>query len=152
MEDRVYKSRLDLYYQTLVIYLVFFILYAVIKGKFFEEQFTLVFHDPIIYILIIFIPIFLFILAVNIIRGRQIILKSDRIILKNRFGSREILFNEILNIKIGRKRKRYEEAPYRIIKIKLRNRRKWLRIRANDFERGPELIKEFLRIKNPIKT
>jgi hypothetical protein len=72
--------------------------------------------------------------------------------MKNRFGSREILFNEILSIKIGRQRKRYRDTPYRIIKLKLKNRRKRLRIRANDFERGPELIKEFLRIKNPVKV
>lgn len=149
MENKVYKYRMDFYYQLLVIYFVFFVLYAVIKGQFFEEKFQLVFNDPIIYILILFIAISLLIVVVNIVRNRQIILKSDRIVLKNRFGSREIFFNEILNIKIGRRRKRYEEAPYRIIKIKLTHRRKLLRIRANEFERGPELIREFLKIKNP---
>jgi len=149
MEDKVYKYRMDFYYQLLVIYFVFFVLYAVIKGQFFEEKFQLVFNDPIIYILILFIAISLFIVVANIIRYRQIILKSDRIVLKNRFGSREIFFNEILNIKIGKHRKRFEEAPYRIIKIKLTQRRKWLRIRANEFVKGPELIREFLKIKNP---
>lgn len=149
MEDKVYKYRMDFYYQLLVIYFVFFVLYAVIKGQFFEEKFQLVFNDPIIYILILFIVISLLIVVINIIRNRQIILKSDRIVLKNRFGSREIFFNEILNIRIGKRRKRYEEAPYRIIKIKLTQRRKWLRIRANEYERGPELIREFLKIKNP---
>jgi len=149
MDDKVYKYRMDFYYQLLVIYFVFFVLYAVIKGQFFEEKFQLVFNDPIIYILILFIAISLLIVVVNIIRNRQIILKSDRIVLKNRFGSREIFFNEILNIKIGRRRKRYEETPFRIIKIKLIQRRKLLRIRANEYERGPELIREFLKIKNP---
>jgi hypothetical protein len=152
MEERVYKSRMDLYYQLLVLYLVFFILYILIKGKFFEEKFELVFNDPIIYILIIFIPIFFLIVVVNIIRSRQIILRDDRIILKNRFGSREILFSEVINIKIGRKRMRREDIPYRIIKLKLRNRRKQLRIRANEFERGPELIREFLNIKKPSRA
>ncbi len=149
MEDRVYKYRMDFYYQQLVIYLVFFVLYAVIRGQFFEEKFQLVFNDPIIYILILFIALFFVIVLVNIIRNRQIILKSDRVVLKNRFGSREILFNEILNIKIGKRRKRNEEVPYRIIKLKLLKRRKWLRIRANEYERGSELIREFLNIKNP---
>jgi hypothetical protein len=152
MEDKVYKYRMDFYYQTLVLYLVFFFLYALIKGKFFEEKFELVFNDPIIYILIMFIPFIFLIALLNFIRGRQIIMKNDRIVLKNRFGSREILFNEILNIKIGRVRKNREDMPYRIIKLKLRNRRKRLRIRANDFERGPELIKEFLKINNPANT
>lgn len=143
---------MDLYYQLLLIYVAFFFLYAVIKGKFFEEKFTLVFMDPIVYILGIFIIIFFLIILLNIIKARQIILKSDKAILKNRFGSREIIYSEILNIKIGKKHRSSAETPYRIIKIKLQNRRKWLRIRANDFEHGSELIKEFLRIKNPVKT
>ncbi|NOS84034.1 MAG: hypothetical protein HOP31_02740 [Ignavibacteria bacterium] len=77
----------------------------------------------------------------------MIILKSDRITFRNRFGERDVLFSDILNVKIGRRRKREEEMTYRIIKLKLKNRRKQLRIRANDFERGGELINEFLKIK-----
>jgi hypothetical protein len=149
MDEKVYKYRMDFYYQLLVIYLVFFVLYAVIKGQFFEEKFQLVFNDPIIYILILFIALFLVIVLINIIRNRQIIIQNDRVVLKNRFGSREILFNEILNIKIGKHRKRNLDVPYRIIKLKLLHRRKWLRIRANEYERGSELIREFLKIKNP---
>lgn len=149
MDEKVYKYRMDFYYQLLVIYLVFFVLYAVIKGQFFEEKFQLVFNDPIIYILILFIALFLVIVLIIIIRNRQIIMMNDRVVLKNRFGSREILFNEILNIKIGKRRKRSEDVPYRIIKLKLLHRRKWLRIRANEYERGSQLIREFLNIKNP---
>ena len=96
MDEKVYKYRMDFYYQLLVIYLVFFVLYAVIKGQFFEEKFQLVLNDPIIYILILFIALFLVIVLINIIRNKQIVMQSDRVVLKNRFGSREILFNEIL--------------------------------------------------------
>jgi hypothetical protein len=78
----------------------------------------------------------------------MIILKNDRVEFKNRFGSREIMYDDILNIKIGKRRKAKEDITYRIIKLKLKNRRRMLRIRANDFERGNELIREFLRIKH----
>lgn len=152
MEERVYKYRMDFYYQSLVFYLIFFVLYAVIRGNFFEEKFILVLNDPIIYILVLFILLFLVIVIMNIIRNRQIVLKPDKIVLKNRFGSREIFLNEILNIRIGKHRKRWQDETYRIIKIKLLNRRKWLRIRANDYEKGHELIREFLKIKNPAKV
>lgn len=152
MEEKVYKYRLDLYYQLLLIYVGFFFVYAVIKGKFFEEKFTLVFNDPIIYILAIFIAIFFLIVLLNIISARQIILQIDKAILKNRFGSREILYSDILNIKIGKRRYSNKEHHYRIIKIKLMHRRKLLRIKANDYERGNELIREFLKIKNPVKA
>jgi hypothetical protein len=80
----------------------------------------------------------------------MIILKDDRMILKNRFGSREILFSDIVHVRIGKKRRTQEEPYYRIIKLKLKHRRRQFRIRANDFERGPELIKDFLSIKQTV--
>jgi hypothetical protein len=148
MEEKIHKHRMDFYYQSLVIYLLFFAAYVLIKGTI-GVSFRSLYNDPIFYILIFFIVVFLFIVIVNIIRAPTIVLRSDRIIFKNRFGSREVLFTDILSIKIGRRRKSDEEMTYRIIKLKLKHRRKQLRIRANDFERGTELIKEFLKIKHP---
>jgi len=146
MQEKIHKHKMDFYYQSLVIYLLFFAAYVLIKGTV-GESFKSLYNDPIFYILILFIIIFLFIVVVNIIRAPTIILKSDRIIFRNRFGEREVTFSDIVNVKIGRVRKRDEEMTYRIIKLKLKNRRKQLRIRANDFERGGELINEFLKIK-----
>lgn len=146
MQEKIHKHRMDFYYQSLVIYLLFFAAYVLIRGTV-GESFKALYNDPIFYILILFIIIFLFLVVVNIIRSPMIILKSDRITFKNRFGERDVLFSDILNVKIGRRRKREEEMTYRIIKLKLKNRRKQLRIRANDFERGGELINEFLKIK-----
>ena len=148
MEEKIHKYRLDFYYQSLVIYLLFFAAYVIIKGST-SVSFKILYDDPIFYILIAFISVFLVIVVYNIVRSPTIILKNDRILMKNRFGSREIMFNEILNIRIGKKRRMTEDRPYKIIKLKLVNRRRMLRIRANDFERGGELIKEFLKIKNP---
>lgn len=146
MEEKVHKYRLDFYYQSLVIYLIFFAAYVVIRGSV-EKNFKLIFDDPIFYVMIIFISIFLVVVIINIIRSPMIILKNDRIVLKNRFGSREIMFSDIMHVRIGRKRRSQEEGHYRIIKLKLKNRRRQFRIRANDFERGGELIKDLLRIK-----
>lgn len=140
---------MDFYYQSLVIYLLFFAAYVLIKGTV-GESFKTLYNDPIFYILILFIVIFLFMVVMNLVRAPMIILKDDRITFKNRFGEREVFFSDILNVKIGRRRKREEETTYRIIKLKLKNRRKQLRIRANDFERGSELINEFLKIKPPV--
>lgn len=146
MIEKVHKHRMDFYYQSLVIYLIFFAAYVLIRRTA-GESFKELYNDPIFYILIIFIAVFLFIVVMNIIRAPMIILKDDRIIFKNRFGSREVMFSDVINIKIGRRRRAEEEMTYRIIKLKLKHRRKQLRIRANDFERGNELIKEFLKIK-----
>lgn len=146
MQEKIHKHRMDFYYQSLVIYLLFFAAYVLIRGTV-GESFKALYNDPIFYILILFIIIFLFLVVINIIRSPMIILKSDRITFKNRFGERDVLFSDILSVKIGRRKRREEEMTYRIIKLKLKNRRKQLRVRANDFERGGELIKEFLKIK-----
>lgn len=147
MEEKVHKYRMDFYYQSLVIYLIFFAAYVLIKGSI-SISFNVLYNDPIFYILIIFIALFLVIVILNIIRSPMIILKGDRIEFKNRFGSREILFDDVINVKIGRRRLKDEDTTYRIIKLKLKNRKRMLRIRANDFERGSELINEFLKIKH----
>ena len=151
MQEKIYRHRMDFYYQSLVIYLIFFALYVLIRGTM-GESFKLLYNDPIFYILIFFILVFLVIVVMNIIRAPMIILKDDRIIFKNRFGEREVMLSDIINVKIGRIRKRDEEMTYRIIKLKLKNRRKQLKIRANDFERGGELINEFLKIKQPTQN
>lgn len=139
---------MDFYYQSLVIYLIFFAAYVLIRGTV-GESFKSLYDDPLFYILILFIVIFLVIVVMNIIRAPMIVLKNDRIIFRNRFGEREVMLSDINNVKIGRIRKRDEEMTYRIIKLKLKNRRKQLKIRANDFERGGELINEFLKMKQP---
>lgn len=146
MEDKIHKYRMDFYYQSLVIYLIFFAVYVLIRGNV-EKNFRVIFDDPIFYILIIFISIFLLIVVFNLLRSPMIVLKSDRMVLKNRFGSREILFEDILHVKIGRRRRERDDGHYRIIKLKLKHRRRQFRIRANDFEKGGELIKDFLKIK-----
>lgn len=146
MEEKVHKYRMDFYYQSLVIYLIFFAGYVLLKGSL-SQSYKVLYDDPIFYILIIFIALFLVIVVLNIIRSPMIILKSDRIEFKNRFGSREVMYDDVMSVKIGKRRRAEEDTTYRIIKLKLKHRKRMLRIRANDFERGNELIREFLRIK-----
>ncbi|MCX7878541.1 MAG: hypothetical protein N2510_07880 [Ignavibacteria bacterium] len=148
-KETIHKHRMDFYYQSLVIYLIFFVVYVLIKWSY-EDDITVLLNDPLFYILILFIAIFLIVVVINIIKSPMIILRDDRIVFKNRFGSREVMFSDIINVKIGRRRNKGEEITYRIIKLKLKHRRKPLKIRANEFERGNELIKEFLKIKGSV--
>jgi hypothetical protein len=149
MKDRrVYKYRLDFYYKSLIVYLLFFIIYVVIKGNFFEEKFEIIFQDPIIYISILFILFFLFVLLTNAIKAREIIFDRNKIIMRNRFGQREIMINEIISVKFSRTKKyrRDDISHVRIAKIKLKNRKRYLRIRLNDFYDTHELMNEFKSI------
>ena len=147
-EKRIYKYRLDFYYKSLIVYFLFFIVYVAIKGNFFEEKFEIVFQDPIIYICLLFILFFLFVLVTNTIRAREIVFEGNKIIIKNRFGQREILINEIIAIKFSRRKqyRREDKSQVRIAKLKLKNRKRFLRIRLNDFDDTHELMNEFRNI------
>ncbi|HMS65831.1 MAG TPA: hypothetical protein PKD83_11330 [Ignavibacteria bacterium] len=145
MTERIYKYKLDFYYKSLIIYFVTLIVYIIIKGNFTHSTYELVIKDPIIYIILIFILFFLILLVSNAVRAREIIFKDEKIIFKNRFGQREVAYNEILNLKFSREkeRSREERSSIRIVKLKLKNRKRLLRIRLNDFQNELELVNEF---------
>lgn len=155
MDRRIYKYKLDFYYKSLIIYLVTLMFYILIKGNFTHETFMVVVKDPIIYLISIFIVFFLGILLSNAMRAREIIFEGRKIVFQNRFGQREVGFQEIMNVKFSREKKiiRQERSDVRIVKLKLKNRKRYLRIRLNDFQNENELINEFKNIsKNLIPT
>lgn len=106
MNERTYKYRLDFYYISLLIYLTTLILYVLVRGSFSNEKFQVVVQDPIIYIIIIFILFFTAILISNYVRARYLVFDDRKITLKNRFGQRELPYNEIVGIKFSREKKR----------------------------------------------
>lgn len=148
MDKQIFKYKLDFYYKSLIIYFVFLVIYAVMRGQFAGGEFNIVFKDPIIYIVLIFIIITLAALIVNAVRARQIIFESDRLILKNRFGQREIFFNEIIFAKFSREKGKSIDGSrrVRIVRLKLKNRKRYLRIRIGEFYNERKLILEFKSI------
>ncbi|KAA0207705.1 MAG: hypothetical protein OZ913_08340 [Ignavibacteriaceae bacterium] len=152
MEQRIYKYNLDFYYKSLILYLVFLILYVLLKGSFGEEKFEVVFKDPLIYIVSIFIIFFLVLMVSAYIRRREIVIDQDRFLIRNRFGERVILFSDIVFMKFSRqlKERRYRGAV-RLVKIKLRGRKRPLRIRLGEFENESRLYKEFTEINKQLQ-
>ena len=150
MEDKIrtYKQRLDFNYNSLIIYLLFLVFYVLIRGEFSSERFILLFKDPILFIVIIFILFFLFVLATNYIRAKKLIFDNGKIILKNRFGQRELIKSDIIFVRYSRERKRFREdkSQIRTVKLKLKNRKRLLRIRLSEFNNEKELINEFRNI------
>ncbi len=151
-EERKYKSRLDFYYNSLIIYFIFFVAYTLIRGEFSREKFSILLNDPIIYIIISFMVFLLLALISNAIRGKTLIFTADKIILKNRFGQRELSISEILFVRFSRERKRRSEdkSRIRIVKLRLLNRKRLLRIRLSEFNNEKELINEFKNIAREI--
>jgi hypothetical protein len=127
---------------------LFLVFYVLIRGEFSNEKFTFIFKDPILFIVIIFILFFLFVLAANYIRAKKLIFDNEKIILKNRFGQRELIKSDIIFVRYSRERKRFREdkSQIRIVKLKLKNRKRLLRIRLSEFNNEKELINEFRNI------
>lgn len=148
MAERVYKFKLDFYYISLIVYFVFLVIYVVLRGSFSENTFEVVIQDPIIYIIIAFIVLFLILLVANIIRGRELIFDDRKLVLKSRIRSREIPYSDIVFIKFSREKKRKMQgsSPIRIVKMKLKNRKRYLRIRLSEFNNEKHLINEFRTI------
>ncbi len=83
-------------------------------------------------------------------RNKQIIFLEDRIVFKNRFGQREVLKSDIIAVKFSKERGKdiYEHSKIRLVKLKLKDRKRWLRIRISEYYDERKLIKEFKLLKS----
>lgn len=154
MDGKIFKYKLDFYYKSVIVYMLFLILYVIINGTFFAKQYTDLYKDPIIYISLIFILYTLFILLKNMIRAKEIIFEEDKFIIKNRFGQREVLFSDILMIKFSREKKYGGSRKGNVsrVRMKLKERKRLLRIRISEFWDEKRLINEFRNVAKQIST
>jgi hypothetical protein len=148
--EKVFKYKLDFYYQQAIIYLVTLIAYAGIRGSFVEDEFILVFKDPIIYVIVVFVVIAFGILALNKIRDRKLIIKNDRLVFHHRFHEREVPIADIEWMHIGRERLVQTAGRFQMIAFKLKGRRRLFRIRVGRYEREKELVAEMHRIADRV--
>ncbi len=136
-----FKYKLDFYYQQALIYLLTLILYAGVKGTFIENNFTLVFDDPIMYIIAFFVSVAFVTLLLNRIRDRKLIVTDSEIIFQHRFNKHSIAINDIEWIHIGKERNVQTAGRFQLIIIKTKHRRRTFRIRLGRYERERELLR-----------
>jgi len=146
MGPKTFKYKLDFYYQQTLLYLLVFLLYAGIKGSFFENQFSFVFKDPIVYIMIFFVVIALVTLILNLLRNRKLVITDDRMIFHTNNREREISISDIEWMHIGRERMVQTAGHFQLIVFKMKGRKRLFRIRVGRYERDRELVTEMERI------
>ncbi len=146
-----FKYKLDFYYQQALIYLLTLILYAGVKGTFFENNFTLVFGDPILYVIVFFVFIAFITLFLNRIRDRKLIVNEKEIVFQHRFNKRVISISDVEWIHIGKERSVQTAGRFQIVNIKTKHRRRVYRIRLGRYEREKELLQliEQISVKVP---
>lgn len=154
MDDKnIFKYNMSFYYQSTIIYFVVFVIYLVIRGQFIEDSYTLVTKDPIIYFFGIIVLVSLLSLLFNLYKNKHVQIADDGIRFINRFKKRSFLFNEMESIKISTlKTARLSNKAFRLIRIKLNNRRRPLIIRPYDYEKQNELLNRFQEIKQRIES
>ena len=144
--EKVFKYKLDFYYQSALIYLVTLILYGGIRGSFVEKKFEFVLNDPLMYVIIFFVVIALAALALNYFRNRRLIISGDTMIFKNRWRERRVEGKEMEWIHIGRETGVQTSGRFQVIMFKVKERRRVVRIRVGRYEREKELVTEIERI------
>ncbi len=146
MGDKAFKYKLDFYYQQTLIYLGTLILYAGIRGSFVEDQFSFVFKDPIVYIIILFVIVSLVVLFLNIWRGRKLMITPEKLVFHSQHRQREFLITDFEWMHIGKERLVQTAGRFQQITIKLKNRPIPIRIRVGRYERDRELVAEMEKI------
>ena len=144
--QKEFKYKLDFYYQQTLIYLVALVLYAFIRGNFVEDQFTLIYRDPIVYIMVLFFLVSLVVLLLNLLRDRKLIIEEDRIIFHSRKRERIIRVEDMEWMHIGRERLVQTAGRFQLIVFKIKHRRRIFRIRVGRYERNHELVFEMEKI------
>ena len=154
MDDKNnFKYNMSFYYQSTIIYFVVFVIYLVIRGQFIEDSYTLITKDPIIYFFGLIVLGSLLSLLFNLYKNKHVQIADDGIHFIDRFKKRTFLFNEMESIKISKfKKSRSSNKAFRLIRIKLNNRRRPVIIRPYDYEKQNELLTRFQEIKQRIEN
>ena len=142
-----FKYNMSFYYQSTIIYFVAFTIYLLIRGQFIESSYTLITHDPIIYLLAFIVVVSVIALLFNLYRNRYIEFNNEGLIFSDRFGSKLIHKNEIKTIKLGKDRRFGKSNPLKLVRIKINNRIRPFVVRPNDYENENELLKKFHQLK-----
>ena len=145
-----FKYKMDFYYQQALIYLVTLIVYMGVKGTIVEDSVTVVFHDPLMYVITFFVGISFITLLLNRIRDRKIIITDGEIIFQSKFSKKELKIGDIEWIYIGKEKNVQTSGRFQIVIVKMNHRRRVFRVRVGRYERDRELIKQMEQIATKV--
>ncbi len=144
--EKLYKYKLDFYYQSALIYLITLVVYGGIRGNFVEKKFEYVLDDPLMYVIVFFVLMSFVTLLLNLVRNRRLIITADAIVFKHRWHERLIRVDQIEWMHIGREARVQTSGRFQVIVFKLKGRRRLFRIRVGRYERERDLVHEMQRI------
>lgn len=147
---KIFRFDLSFYYQSTIIYFVALLMYAIVKGEFIEESFTVIIRDPVLYFFVLIVLISVISLLYNISLKRHLEITDSAIIFKKGSKTRAINFADILEIKLSRERRRKKTNAFSMIVIRTKKRRLPVAIRPHDYYDRVRLIEAIKEIKNKL--
>lgn len=151
INKNIYRYNMSFYYQSTIIYMIVFIVYGIVRGEFFEGSFIIVTKDPIIYFFSIIILVSLGAMLYNLYKNRHLEISAGGIAFVNRFRTKSFSINEVTDIKLFRERKENVNRAFRLIRIRLKNRKRPIIVRPYDYENEDDLIKDFETLKSKLE-
>lgn len=130
---KIFTQNIDYLWRTVAVYTVILIVYSVLIGSIEKGYLTLKLFDPIVILLSIIILYSLIALVSRYYRQKTIIIDDNSITIKTVFGEKNIFKDEIESIIFTKEKFYRSKRKYSIIKIKLKNRKKTIRIRPSAF-------------------
>lgn len=146
-----FKYNMAFYYQSTIVYFLVLVVYLLIAGTFIEGSFTIFTKDPIVYLLGIICGASLIALLYNMYKNRHLEITGSAIKYVDRFRTKEIPVERIEKITLSKRATPTKRSMFRLVRIKLKNRKRKILIRPYDYENQNELIKQFEELSEKIK-
>lgn len=150
LHGKEFQYRLDFYWQATAVYAVALLMYAFLKGTISAGSLTLELFDPIVLLLGTVVVISALASLINWYMQRSVEIGETFIRFRNRFRTRTFLLRDISALGAGKKRRR-QMGSYKIIKIRLHNRRRFVRLRPSLYEHENELVQALLQLKRRLQ-
>lgn len=148
-KEKAFSRRLDFYWKYIAVYTLAMIFYAMIKGTIEDRSLTVMLIDPVVILLAVFTFLTAIGLFIETSKKKMIVIGSDYVIFSNRFRQRKFTKDDIARIYIGRENAKYS-GKFRIIKLKLKNRKRPIIIRPSSYWNEKKLISSFIQLKRKI--
>ena len=148
---QTFTKRLDFYWKFISVYTIAIILYSLLKGTIVEWTVTVVLLDPVVILLVIIIIYTYISLIVDTSKKVQLVIGNDYFILSNKFRQRKFTSSEITKIIIHKEIIR-GQGRFRVIKVRLRNKKRIMRIRPLSYWKDTELLQAFATLKKNINS
>lgn len=149
--EMLFEQRLDFYWKSIALYSTVLIIYSLIRGSISDGKFMLVLLDPFVILLTLFIAFTGVSLIFKILNSKRIIIGNDFIEFNTNSRQKKYTLNDIDRILIQKQRILKVPAAMPLIKIKIKNRIRILKIRPNSFYNEEELIEKIKLLHDNLK-